>query len=447
MGGCHRRPHPRHPLNERFHPLWRCRRPGETSNWGRSVPRRSEFKIAKRTVDALSVEERDTIFWDRKLPGFGVRVYPSGCKVYLVQCRGPVGIRRVTVGRHGAITPEQARKKAGAVIARIKMGEDPVPGPPVPVLTVADLAERYMEAHVEVHCNAHTQGIYRGSLRNHILPALGAMQLASVGRAEVAALHYRLRETPRAANRALMVLSKMLSLAEAWGLAPPGGNPCRFVQRYKEGRRERFLTTDEYRRVGRALRALEAEGPVPARAAAALRLLMLTGCRLSEVLTLRWSDIDRKVGELRLRDAKTGARMVPLTPAASEVLAGIVRVRHSPWVITGGSPEHHLAELTSYWHRVRAHAGVDDVRIHDLRHSFASRALAQGLVLPMIGRLLGHTDVSSTARYAHLAQDAEKVAAALVGGSIEDDILRVEADKAGSAVHHGDQAPLPAGTA
>ena len=393
---------------------------------GCPVPRRSELTIAKRTVDALGVDSRDTTFWDRDLPGFGVRVYPSGSKVYIVQCRGPVGIRRVTIGRHGAITPEQARKKASDAIARIKRGEDPSLDRPVPVLTVADLAERYMEAHVEVHCNVHTQGIYRGSLRNHILPALGSMPLASVGRAEVAALHYRLRETPRAANRALMVLSKIFSLAEAWGLASGGGNPCRYVLRYKEGRRERFLTDDEYRRVGRALCALEAEGPVPARAVAALRLLMLTGCRSGEILTLRWSDIDRKAGELRLRDAKAGPRMVPLTPAALQVLAGIKRVRRSPWVITGARPERHLAELKSYWHRVRERAEVEDVRIHDLRHSYASRALALGLPLPMIGRLLGHTDVSSTARYAHLSQDAEKVAAARVGDSIEDDILRVE---------------------
>ena len=390
------------------------------------MPRRSELTISKRTVDGLPVEEKDATFWDRELPGFGVRVYPSGSRVYIAQCRGPAGIRRVTLGRHGAITPEQARKKAGAAIARIRQGEDPVQGPPVPVLTVADLAERYMEAHVEVRCNAHTQRIYRGTLRNHILPALGAMPLASVGRAEVAALHYRLRETPRAANRALMVLSKIFSLAEAWGLASGGGNPCRFVLKYKEGKRERFLTDDEYRRVGRALCELEAEGPVPARAAAALRLLMLTGCRGGEILTLKWSDIDRKAGEFRLRDAKAGPRMVPLTPAASEVLAGIRRVRRSPWVITGGRPERHLAELKSYWHRVRQRAEVEDVRIHDLRHSYASRALALGLPLPMIGRLLGHTDVSSTARYAHLSRDAEKVAAARVGGSIEDDILRVE---------------------
>ena len=386
------------------------------------MPKRGELTISKRTVDALSVESRDTVFWDRDLPGFGVRVYPSGRKIFVVQSRGPAGIRRVSLGRHGELACEQARNRARAVIDCIKQGEDLVPAAPEPVLTVADLAERYMEAHVAMNCNAHTQGIYRGSLDNHILPALGDKPVSEVGRGDAEALHYRLRGTPRAANRALMVLSKMFSLAEDWGLAPAGGNPCRFVLRYREGMRERFLTEDEYRRIGSALCELEARGGAAARAAAALRLLMLTGCRLGEVLTLRWDDVDRKAGELRLRDAKTGARMVPLTPTASGILTEMGRVPRSPWVFAGSSPDRHLSQLTTYWHRVRERADVKDVRIHDLRHSFASRALALGESLTMIGRLLGHTDVGSTARYAHLARGAEKVAVARVGGSIEADI-------------------------
>ncbi len=409
------------------------------------MPRRGELTISKRTVDGLSVENGEAVFWDRELPGFGVRVYPSGSKIYVAQSRGPAGIRRVSLGRHGETTAEEARKKAAAAIARIKQGEDPEPRPSegMSTFTVAALAERYMEGHVKVHCNAHTQWIYAGSLRNHILPALGAKEVTSVGREEVAALHYGMRETPRAANRALMVLSKMFKLAEAWGLAPPGGNPCRHVLRYKEGRRERFLTEDEYRRLGLALRELEAGGPLQARAAAALRLIMLTGCRAGEVLTLRWSDVDRKAGELRLRDAKTGARMVPLPPPALEVLAGIKRVRRSPWVFPARKPDRHLSTLTKYWHRVREQAEVEDVRIHDLRHSFASRALAVGLALPMIGRLLGHTDIGSTARYAHLSRDAEKIAAARVGGSIEDDVVRAEA-AAAHARGHGSSPGAPA---
>ena len=395
------------------------------------MPRRGELTISKQSVDGLSVKGKEAVFWDRELPGFGVRVYPSGTKIYVSQCRGPNGIKRLSLGRHGEITADEARKQAAAAIARIKQGEDPSARPLKRALTVADLAERYMEGHVKVHCNAHTQGIYAGSLRNHILPAFGAMAVTSVGRAEVAAFHYSLRETPRAANRALMVLSKIFSLAEAWGQAPPGGNPCRFVLRYKEGHRERFLTEDEYRRVGLALRELEAEGPGQARAAAALRLIMLTGCRVGEVLTLKWSDIDRKSGEFRLRDAKTGARMVPLTPTALQVLAGIKRVRRSPWVFPGKRRDRHLSDLRPYWHRVREQAEVEDVRIHDLRHSFASRALALGLALPMIGRLLGHTDIGSTARYAHLSREAEKIAVARVGDSIEADVMRAETADAG----------------
>ena len=353
-------------------------------------------------------------------------MYPSGRKVWVVQSRGPAGPRRVSLGRHGEVSPERARKLALAAIERIRNGESAVPTAPDRPLTVADLATRYLDAHVAVNCNAHTQGIYRGSLENHILPALGTLHIDAVGRAEAAALHYGLRDTPRAANRALMVLSKMFSLAEAWGLVPPGANPCRFVLKYREGKRERFLEPEEYRRIGRELGALAAEGPGPERAAAALRLLILTGCRSGEVLTLKWDDVDLKASELRLRDAKTGARMVPLTPDATAVLTELVPVPHSPWVFTGRTPNRPLSQLTTYWHRVRERAGVADVRIHDLRHSFASRALALGESLAMIGRLLGHNDIGSTARYAHLARDAERVAAARVGGSIAADILPPE---------------------
>ena len=388
------------------------------------MPRKGELTLSRRTVDALSVEKKDAVFWDRDLPGFGVRVYPTGRKVYVAQSRGPAGLRRVSLGRHGELSAERARKRARTAIDRIKHDGSPATTTLGGTLTVADLAKRYLDAHVAVNCNAHTGRIYRGSLENHILPALGAMRIEAVGPAEAGLLHYELRATPRAANRALMVLSKMFSLAEAWGLVVPGGNPCRFVLKYKEGKRERFLAPQEYRRIGRELRVLGAEGPGPERAAAALRLLILTGCRAGEVLTLKWDDVDLEAGELRLRAAKTGARMVPLSPLAAAVLSEIVPVPRSPWVFAGRTPDRHLSQLTTYWHRVRQRAGVEDVRIHDLRHSFASRALAIGESLAMIGRLLGHSDIGSTARYAHLARDAERVAVSRVGGSIAADILR-----------------------
>ena len=168
---------------------------------------------------------------------------------------------------------------------------------------------------------------------------------------------------------------------------------------------------------------MEAEGRLSAHAAAAIRLLMLTGCRCGEILDLRWEDVHLEASELRLRDSKTGPRAVPLSPAAARVLAGVPRVAGNPWVIVGRKPGGRLSQLTCQWHRVRARAGLEDVRVHDLRHSFASRALALGESLAMIGRLLGHSRIQTTARYAHLARDSVKSSAAKVAASIGADLL------------------------
>ena len=374
--------------------------------------------ISKRSVDALCPGDGDALYWDTALPGFGVRVYASGRKTYVVQCRGPNGSRRATIGRHGKITPVQARKKAAEVIDRIKRGEEPFPEPPPPEPTVADLAERFMEAHVKINCKPSSAMHYRRTLDNHILPALGSTAVRAVERTHVAQLHHSLRDRPVAANRTVDILSKMLSLAEAWEMRPAGSNPCRSVRRYREEARERFLTADEVRRLGRALAEEEARGGASVHAAAAVRLLMLTGCRVNEVLCLKWDDVDRTAKELRIRDGKTGPRSVPLTPTVIDVLDSIPRARGNPWVIAGTGRGARLTRIDKHWARIRARADLDNVRIHDCRHSYASRALALGESLTMIGRLLGHTKVSSTARYAHLARETERASAARVGSSI-----------------------------
>ena len=382
------------------------------------MPRRSELRITKRAVDALTVEVEDAVFWDRDLPGFGVRVHATGRKAYVVQSRGKAGPKRVTLGRHGDMSADEARKRAGVVIDRIKQGEDPFPKPPEPELTVSDLAERFMSTHVNVHCKPKTVATYRSVLDKHILPILGDKAISEVGRRDISALHHRLHDTPAMANQTVKLLSKMYSLAEAWGNIPPGRNPCQSVRRYKVRSRERFLTPEEFRRLGRVLQESETDGSVWPPAIAAIRLLMLTGCRKSEILTLRWEDVDRTAGELRLRDAKSGPRMVPLTAPVRTVLDGIPRIDGAPWVLAGQRPGTGLTKLDNYWQSIRARAGLGDVRIHDLRHSYASRALALGEGLPTIGKLLGHRKVGTTARYAHLMRDAEKEAATRVGDSI-----------------------------
>ena len=295
---------------------------------------------------------------------------------------------------------------------------EPAPKAPVEGLTVAGLAERYMRLHVDVNCKPRSALTFRGALDNHILPALGHMKIGEVGPREAAELHYELREKPGMANTAIGVLAKMYRLAEAWELVPANRNPCRLVRMYPVRARERFLRREEYRRLGRVLKEAEADRSIWPPAIAAMRLLILTGCRRDEILTLRWDDVDRDARELRLRETKTGARMVAITRPVEAVLAGIARPPGNPWVIAGRKRGSRLTNLQYYWQTVRVRAELPGVRLHDLRHSYASRALALGESLSMIGKLLNHSEIATTARYVHLMSDAVRLAAARVGDNI-----------------------------
>ena len=374
--------------------------------------------LSKRVVDRLSVNGKDAIFWDRDLAGLGIRVYPSGKKVFVVQTRAFGRSKRVTLGTHGKLTAEQARKNAAAVIARIKKGQPPVPPEPAPVPTVADLAERYQREYVEMHCKPATVSHYRLMLRKHIVPALGERLVAEVEHKDILSFHTGLHHMPTVANRAVDILVKMYNLADAWGWRPAGSNPCRGVPRFKVGKHERFLTREELYRLGQVLRAAPAERLASTHAAAAIRLLVLTGCRRNEILGLRWDDLNFDTGEMRLPDSKTGARMVPLTSVAADVLKGLARTPNNPWVFPGKKKGTRLVNINDSWDRVRTRAGLDGVRLHDLRHTFASRALALGESLPMIGDLLGHRMVSTTARYAHLARDSVRDSSAKIAADI-----------------------------
>ena len=288
---------------------------------------------------------------------------------------------------------------------------------------MADLAARYMEEHVAVHCKASTAEGVQGLLDKYIVPEFGRLPLLAVERDRVVAFHARLSGVPYAANRAVAVLSRMYRMAASWGMVPDGMNPCRGVRKFPTRPRERFLTDTEFRRLGTVLDRAVADGGVSVHAVAAIRLLLLTGCRKSEILSLRWQDVDLAAGEIRLADSKTGPRAVPLSPPAVRVLAELPRVADSPWVIPGQKPGTHLSNLDGPWWIVRKRADLEEVRIHDCRHSFASRALALGESLPVIAKLLGHRQVQTTARYAHLARDSVKASAARVAASIAGDFL------------------------
>ena len=374
-------------------------------------------KITKRTVDALAGQERERVVWDDDLKGFGVRVHPTGRRVYIVKTRYRGRVIKMTIGPHGAVTPSYARVRAAEIITDARAGKNPA-GRNADAPTMIALGKRFLKEYVSTHCKTSTAEEYRRSVKLFIDPRIGRYRVPDIQRSDIAALHHDMRDTPYQANRTLGVLSKMFNLAELWDLRPDGTNPCRHVKRFREEKRERFLSDVEYQRLGAALKEIEVDGSETASAIAAVRLLMLTGCRLSEIQKLRWEHVDLGASELRLPDTKTGAKVVYLGDPAIAVLERIDRRDGNPWVIAGRKPESHLTDLQHPWRRIRARADLDDVRIHDLRHSFASGGLLVGEGLPMIGKLLGHTQVQTTARYAHLASDPVKSAANRIASRI-----------------------------
>ena len=379
-------------------------------------------KLTKRIVDALEPQATEFFIWDESIPGFGLRVMPSGRKSFVVQYRAGRRPRRMSLGPSTVLTCDQARTRAITIIAAVKNGEDPAADRATKrnAATVNDLAERFDKEHIAVRLKASTAKEYRGNLRRFILPALGRLAVPEITRADVAKFHHDLRHIPYQANRCLEVVSKMFVLAEMWGLRPDGSNPRKHIRKYPEEKRERFLSAAELRRIGEVLREMENERIELPSAILAARLLILTGCRLGEIMTLKWDYVDFEEHALRLPDSKSGKKVVHLGDPAVEYLRDAKRIDGNPWVISGTLPAKPLSDLQPFWQRVRARAGVKDVRIHDLRHTFASMAVASGQGLPMIGKLLGHTQVQTTARYAHLASEPVKTAADSISKSLRE---------------------------
>ncbi len=390
-------------------------------------------KLTIRTIEALETRPSNYIVFDDQLPGFGIRVMPSGRRFFLVQYRRHGRTRRIMIGQYGPITAEVARQQAMSLLGQARGGGDD----PAAVrdairqsTTLPQLGERFLKEYVAVRCKPTTQAEYERSVRLFINTFFGNQRVRSVTEADVAELHGGLAHIPYQANRTLGVLSKMMNLAETWGLRDRRTNPCDAIERYPEKKRERFLSLPEIQALGVALADGEATGQQSIYAVAAFRLLLLTGCRLSEIQTLQWPHVHLNEAELRLPDSKTGAKIVHLGSAAVDALRVLPRVKDNPYVIAGANKSEHLTDLQKPWRRIRKAAGLDDVRIHDLRHSFASGGLAVGEGLPMIGKLLGHTQVQTTARYSHLASDLIKAAADRISARLGAALYRGEAPTA-----------------
>lgn len=380
-------------------------------------------RLSIRLIETLEPRARDYIVFDEDTPGFGLRIMTSGKKSYLIQYRAGGRTRRVTFCRYGVLTVEEARKRARELLGNVAKGDNPaeVRSDARRAPTVNSVCNRFYEEHVLQRCKPSTQREYQRAIDIFIKPELGTFKIADVTRADVAAIQHKYRHIPYQANRTLGVLSKMFNLCEIWGLRPDGSNPCRHVAKYRENKRERFLSKEEIERLARVLDDADANLTESWFMTAAIRLLLLTGCRHSEIQKLKWAYV--REDHIGLPDSKTGARRIPLPPAAKAVLDAVPLVPGNEYVFAGLVENQHITDFQRPWRRIRKKAGLPKVRIHDLRHTYASNAVMSGLNIVMVGKLLGHTQIQTTMRYAHLADSAVKDAARDVSNALSEAMM------------------------
>ena len=352
------------------------------------------IRLTQRRVNALRRRKTVRDVRDRELKGYGVRILPSGAKRYFIHSQHQ-GQRVWKIIGDAEVVPEaEARASARSFLAALREGRDAdgvEPGDTPFERVAAEVFDRYGR-----RWKPRTLAVNQVYLRKQILPFFSGRAIGTIAGRDVQVWFRSLHATPAAANRSAPILSVIMQQAEAWGYRPENSNPCRGLQRYRPAKSERFLSMEEYRRLGRVLDRHAANRPLHV---AALRLLLLTGCRKAEVLSLEWSFY--REGRLYLRDSKTGPRTVWLCAAARDVLDGLPR--SSRWVFPVEGLRFAWMWLDPFWKLVRTEAGLEDVRLHDARHSYASMALVSGETIRTVGRLLGHEKPSTTLKYAHLS--------------------------------------------
>ena len=395
-----------------------------------------KVKLTKRTIEAIPVSDRDVKVWDTEIPGFAVKVTPKGTRVYVLKYRVAGRQRWYTIGRHGAPwTPEEARREAIRLLGEVAAKRDPAEAKNKAKAerTLAELCALYLAEGCATK-KASTLATDRGRIERHIKPLLGRLRVKDVTRADVARFQrdvaagktaVDVRTGPRGraivqggkgtAARTVGLLGGIFAFAIQEGMR--ADNPVRGVKRFRDRKGERFLSAGELARLGDALAQAERRGENPV-AIAAVRILVLTGCRKSEVLTLQWKHVDFERACLRLPDSKTNEKTVPLGAPALELLASLPRVEGNSHVLPGEKTGGHLVGLQKVWERIRVKADLRDLRLHDLRHTHASIGVAVGLSLPIIGAILGHRDAKTTSRYAHIPDDPLKAAVNRVAGQI-----------------------------
>lgn len=382
-------------------------------------------RLTKRLVASIVPGPADIVIWDVELRRFGLKITPSGHKIYVIKYRHQGRQRKFTLGPADVMTPDQARTAAMDFLGEVAKNRDPASVKQFLLTepTIADAFEKFITEHVETRRKFRTSTEYRRLYERHVKTRLAQRRLSDVSSLDIADLHSSLRGTPYQANRVVALMSKFFNYCESPNvrLREQRTNPCHKIERFSERSRERFLLPTELRALGEALQAAETnEWPW---AIAAIRLLIFTGARRNEILQLRWEQVDLDQRRLSLPDSKTGAKVVVLSLPAVATLQHLATLRtafpKSPWVVP--SPRdaaRPFVQLQSVWERVRAAADLKGLRLHDLRHSFASVAAARGTQQHLIMTMLGHANIGTTAKYMHYADDPIRTAVDDVAGEI-----------------------------
>jgi integrase len=382
----------------------------------------AKSKLSKTVVEKLAPTSRDYVIWDVELPGFGVRVKPTGIKSYVVQYRNRTtgASRRATVGQHGPLlTFHKAKERARIVLADALKGNDPVAdGRAIrDAPTVNQLAAEYIEKHAIPKKRRRSIEHDSSMIHRIILPRLGSRKVAAVRSWDIHSLHISMKDTPYQANRLLALLSKMFSLAVSWGWR--ADNPVKGIERFQEQPRERWLSDSELSKLLAVL-----GGHPNQRAANAVRLQLLTGARIGEVLKARWSDMDFDRGVWTKPSHHTKQKRTEHIPLSGPTVALLSDMRDKAdptdtHLFPGNVPGKPLQDIKKFWKVVTTQAGLSDYRLHDNRHTHASHLVSSGLSLEVVGRLLGHTNPMTTKRYAHLADDPLRAATNRFGAKME----------------------------
>ena len=375
------------------------------------------MKLSKSVVEKLITDNRENVFWDDALHGFGVRVKPNGTKSYIVQYRNRITgrSRRQTIGQAGPLLSfANARKEAMRLLSEAAQGGDPVESKQTArnAETVADLADQYLTHHAKPKKREKSVANDVSMLDGIIIPKLGKQKVAEVGHRDVQILHNSLREKPYRANRTVALLSKMFALSVRWGWRHD--NPAKGIERFSEEKRYRWLSDEELARFVAVLNDHPNQ-----RAANAIRLQLLTGARIGEVLSSKWNDFDLVGGVWVKPSHHTKQKRTEHLPLSNAAISLLQTIREGadpshPYVFPGKNPGQPLKELKRFWRNVTTVAELSDYRIHDNRHTHASHLVSNGLSLPIVGRLLGHTNPLTTQRYAHLADDPLRAAAEIM---------------------------------